>query len=186
MSSIFFYSGNCPSHWQDRLAEKLKILQQTKSKVNSTNSQMSSSSSSLLSCDPAAKSNEKKRSRDMPFAEILSNLFSTNESTANDHEKLLYSEPVPKLIVLQKHEKFTREVAEYFDDQLGQNHTFSRVNLQPQMEHRMISLIADPFSEQVINSLLLLLISIIFLMNLFYSDDSNGINNIINYKSTSY
>ena len=126
--------GNCPSHWQDRLTEKLKILQQSKLKL---------ASSTANKCQP-----KKRRSRHLPHSSILSPLFRVEEQQQEANGGL-YSEPVPKNIVLEKHRIFATHVAEALENSVALPSCFTRTNLQPQMQYRMVSLVADPFSDQV-------------------------------------
>ena len=61
----------------------------------------------------------------------------------------LYLEPVAKNIVLEKHQAFANQIARAFEKNERLPHCFTRTNLQPQMQYRMVSLVADPFSDQV-------------------------------------
>jgi hypothetical protein len=136
-SFIIFLLGNCPSHWHDRLTEKLKILQQ--SKLKSVPSPPPSSS----------KSKPIKRCRKLLYANILSNLFLMNNNELNEQNGEIYSTPVAKSIVLEKHEAFANEITKTFITTDDLPYCFTKTNLKSQMQYRMISLVADPFSDQV-------------------------------------
>jgi hypothetical protein len=62
----------------------------------------------------------------------------------------IYSTPVAKSIVLEKHQAFANQISETFNTNNDLPYCFTRTNLQSQMQYRMISLVADPFSDQVL------------------------------------
>jgi hypothetical protein len=61
----------------------------------------------------------------------------------------IYSTPVAKSIVLEKHEAFANQISKTFDTVDDLPYCFTKTNLKPQFQYRMISLAADPFSDQV-------------------------------------
>ena len=68
----------------------------------------------------------------------------------NEQEGGIYSTPVAKHIVLEKHEVFANHIATTFQTIDDLPYSFTKINLKPQMLYRMVSLVADPFSDQVI------------------------------------
>ena len=61
----------------------------------------------------------------------------------------IYSTPVIKSIVLEKHEAFANQISKAFDATDDLPYCFTKTNLKSQFQYRMISLAADPFSDQV-------------------------------------
>jgi hypothetical protein len=61
----------------------------------------------------------------------------------------IYSTPVVKSIVLEKHEAFANQISKTFGTIDDLPYSFTRINLKSQFQYRMISLAADPFSDQV-------------------------------------
>ena len=122
--SICCSNRNCPSHWHDRLTEKLKNIQQSKLKT--------SNPPSLI------------KSKKLSYPDILSKLFQINESDDNNHE--IYSTPVSKSIIINKHNLFMNQLSKRLDNS---TYSFINNNLNIQMKYRMIPLVADPFSDQV-------------------------------------
>lgn len=127
--SICCSNRNCPSHWHDRLTEKLKNLQQSKSKT----------SPSLV---PKTKL---KANYKLSYPDILSQLFRIEQSDEIDNEEI-YSIPIPKSVILEKHNAFSKQVETMLNDS---TYSFMRNNLNPQMQYRLIPLVADIFSDQV-------------------------------------
>ncbi|CAF3048628.1 unnamed protein product [Rotaria sp. Silwood2] len=127
---------NCSSPRQDCSTEKLQVFQQSNSQ----------SSSSLL----PSKLKSRKSSRKLCYSNILSELFiMNNNNKLNEQKGQIYSTPVAKSIVLAKHETFANQILKTFDKIDDLPYCFTKTNLQTQMKYRMISLIADPFSDQV-------------------------------------
>jgi hypothetical protein len=141
--STYFLLGNCPSYWHDRLTEKLKILQQSKLKPP-------------LSSSLPLPSKSTKRCHKLSHSNILSKLFlMNNNNKLIEKEDEIYSAPVPKSIVLEKHEAFANQISKTFQTLDDLPYCFTKTNLKSQMQYRMISLVADPFSDQVFLSLFL-------------------------------
>jgi len=130
---LISFPGNCPSHWHDRLTEKLKILQQSKLKAPS----------------PPLKSKPTKRCHKLSHSNILSKLFPMNNEKLIEQSNEIYSTPVAKSIVLEKHEAFANQISKTFDTTDDLPYCFTKINLKSQFQYRMISLAADPFSDQV-------------------------------------
>jgi len=106
---------NCPSHWHDRLTEKLKTLQQTK-----------------------LKTIESKHSHQLVYSDILLKLFQmNNECEDNNHQQEIYSKPIAKSILLNKHNVFLNQISKRLNDS---TYTFIRNNLYLQINYRMIPL----------------------------------------------
>ncbi|CAF2428321.1 unnamed protein product [Rotaria sp. Silwood2] len=127
---------NCSSPRQDCSTEKLQVFQQSNSQ----------SSSSLL----PSKLKSRKSSRKLCYSNILSELFiMNNNNKLNEQKGQIYSTPVAKSIVLAKHETFANQILKTFDKIDDLPYCFTKTNLQTQMKYRMISLIADPFSDQM-------------------------------------
>ncbi|CAF1030989.1 unnamed protein product [Rotaria sordida] len=126
--SICCSNRNCPSHWHSRLTEKLKHLQQSKLKNS-------------CSKPPTIES---KHHYKLSYPDILSKLFQINELDDNNHE--IYSKPIDKSIILNKHDLFINQISKTFDNLA---HIFIKNNLNLQMKYRMIPLISDPFSDQM-------------------------------------
>jgi hypothetical protein len=72
-----------------------------------------------------------------------------NNSKLNEREVEIYSTPVPKSIVLEKHQAFANQISKQFDTIDDLPYSFTKTDLKPQMLYRMIPLVADPFSDQV-------------------------------------
>jgi hypothetical protein len=70
-----------------------------------------------------------------------------------EQEGGIYSTPVSKSIVLEKHEAFANQISKTFSTSDDLPYCFTKTNLKSQMQYRMISLVADPFSDQVFSSL---------------------------------
>ncbi|CAF1262277.1 unnamed protein product [Adineta steineri] len=130
--SICCSNRNCPSHWHDRLTEKLKNLQQSKSKL-------SSSSSSTI---PLIKT---KTQYKLSYPDILSKLFQINQIDENNHDEI-YSTPIIKSIILNKYDTFVKKISKTLNDS---TYSFIQNNLNLQMKYRLIPLIADIFSDQM-------------------------------------
>jgi len=127
--SICCSNRNCPSHWHNRLTEKLKNLQQLKLKTST--------------------SIESKHQYQLFYSEILSKLFQINQFDENIQE--IYSKPISKSIILNKHNLFSNQISKKLNDI---TYTFIRNNLDIQMNYRMISLISNQidrikFSEEL-------------------------------------
>ena len=73
----------------------------------------------------------------------------TNDHLIDQHGEI-YSTPIEKSVVLKIHEVFSKQLSEIFDAIEDLPYSFTKTNLFPQMKYRMISIVADPFSEQVI------------------------------------
>ncbi|CAM4877115.1 unnamed protein product [Rotaria socialis] len=127
-STVCCSNRNCPSHWQNRLTEKLRNLQQSKLK----------SSSSIL---PTAQCKHRFK---LDYSNILSKLLQINELDENNHE--IYSKPIAKSIILNKHDLFINQISKSFDNLTS---IFIKNNLDSQMKYRIIPLVSDPFSEQM-------------------------------------
>lgn len=67
----------------------------------------------------------------------------------NEQEDRIYSTPVAKSIVLEKHETFANEIAKTFSTPDNLPYSFTKTNLQYQMQHRVVLLIADPSFDLV-------------------------------------
>ena len=130
--------GNCPSHWQDRLTEKLKVLQQAKLKAAPPVCGPASPSHV-----PAKPGNSRKRCRKLTHSSLLSKLFITESIELSKSDEGIYAEPVPKSVVLQKHEAFAAEILKSFDASDSPPYSFSKTNLNAQMQYRMVSLAND-------------------------------------------
>ncbi|CAF0848954.1 unnamed protein product [Adineta steineri] len=128
-STLCCSKRNCSSYWHDHLTEKPKILQQTKMKSTSSPS-------------------KSKRCRKLIHSNILSKLFLIN-TKVNEQEHGIYSTPVEKSIILEKHDIFANQISKTFDTIDNLPYCFTKTNLQAQLQYRMISLAADPFSEQM-------------------------------------
>jgi hypothetical protein len=115
---------NCPSHWHNRLTEKLKNLQQSKSKTNSLS--------------------KSKIHYKLSYPDILSKLFQINHLNETNHE--IYSKPITKSVILNKHDLFVKQISKTVNDL---TFSFIRNNLNSQMKYRLIPLVADIFSHQV-------------------------------------
>ena len=115
---------NCPSHWHDRLTEKLKILQQSKSN--------------------ASRPTRTEPEPTLTHHDVLSNLFQFDEP--NEESRGVYSTPVMKSLVLHKHDLFASQIINTFSDE---RYSFRKNNLHYALAHRMIPLVSDPFSDQV-------------------------------------
>ncbi|UJR08118.1 hypothetical protein I4U23_012395 [Adineta vaga] len=126
--SICCSNRNCPSHWHDRLTEKLKHLQQTKSKK----------ASNL----PSTKS---KFDYKLSYPDILSQLFRTHQIDETDQHEI-YSTPISKSILLEKHNAFIKQIETMLDDS---TYSFMKNNLNSQMKYRLIPLVPDIFSDQM-------------------------------------
>ncbi len=72
-----------------------------------------------------------------------------NNNKLIEKEDEIYSTPVPKSIVLEKHEAFANQISKIFQTLDDLPYCFTKTNLKSQMQYRMISLVADPFSDQV-------------------------------------
>ncbi|CAF0825830.1 unnamed protein product [Rotaria sordida] len=116
--------------------EKLQVLQQLNSQ---------SSSSSVI----PSKLKPRKSSRKLCYSNILSELFIINNNKINEQKGEIYSTPIAKSIILEKHETFANQILKTFDKIDDLPYCFTKNNLQTQMKYRMISLIADPFSDQM-------------------------------------
>lgn len=66
-----------------------------------------------------------------------------------EHENEIYSNPIAKSIVLGKHETFANQIAQTFQTSDDLPYCFTKKNLQSQLKYRMVSLVSDPFSDQV-------------------------------------
>ncbi|CAF3437680.1 unnamed protein product [Rotaria sp. Silwood1] len=128
---------NCTSSQNDSSTEKLQVFSQS-------NSQSSSSSSHL-----SRKLKSRKYSRKLCYSNILSELFIMNNNKLNEQKGEIYSTPIAKSIVLEKHETFANQILKTFDKIDDLPYCFTKNNLQSQMKYRMISLIADPFCDQM-------------------------------------
>ncbi|CAF1930772.1 unnamed protein product [Rotaria magnacalcarata] len=107
-----------------------------------------SNSSSQSSCVPRSKVKSRKFRHKLPHSNILAKLFIINKKS-NEQESGIYSTPVVKSIVLGKHEAFINQTSKTMSTSDDLSYYFIRTNLQPQMQHRMISLIPDPFSDKM-------------------------------------
>jgi hypothetical protein len=72
-----------------------------------------------------------------------------NNNKLNDQQGGIYSTPVAKSIVLDKHQAFADQISKTFQTIDDLPYSFTKTNLKSQMQYRMIPLIADPFSDQV-------------------------------------
>jgi len=115
--SICCSNRNCPSHWHNRLTEKLKNLQQLKLKT-----------SSLI---------ESKPQYQLSYSDILLKLFQLNKFEENTNQEI-YSKPISKSIILNKHNLYSNQLLKRLNDL---TYTFIRNNLNIQMNYRMISLV---------------------------------------------
>lgn len=110
---------NCPSHWHNRLTEKLKTIQQTKLKT------------SIESKNPQYQ---------LLYSDLLLKLFQINQyDQCKKHE--IYSKPISKTILLNKHQIFYNQILKKFNNT---THIFIRNNLNISMNYRMIPLIINP------------------------------------------
>ena len=135
--------GNCPSHWQDRLTEKVKVRQQAKLKAAPPVCSPVSPSRA-----PAKQGNSRKRCRKLTHSSLLSKLFITDSIEWNTPDEGIYAEPVPKSLVLQKHEAFASEILTSFNTSESPPYAFSKTNLNVQMQYRMVSLANDQVSDR--------------------------------------
>ena len=113
---------NCPSHWHDRLTEKLKTLQQSKLKT------------SLIDSKPTSQHSQRQQYQ-LAHREILSKLFQNESSEENDHG--IYSKPIAKGILLNKHQIFANQISKRLNET---TYTILRMNLNFQLHSRTISL----------------------------------------------
>ena len=60
----------------------------------------------------------------------------------------IYSTPVARSVILEKHEAFANQISQTFDDS---PYCFKKTNLKSQIQYRMVSLVSDPISDQVIS-----------------------------------
>lgn len=138
---------SCSSNTHYRLTEKFKIFQQSKLKI-------SSSPSKILSTVNRSRLNSKeiKRCNKLSYSNILSKLFSMPDTTNQsiEQQNQIYSTPVEKSIVLEKHEAFAKQITESFQTIDVLPYSFTRTNLQSQLQYRMVSLVSDRFTDQVI------------------------------------
>lgn len=72
----------------------------------------------------------------------------TNQSIEQQNQ--IYSTPVEKSIVLEKHDAFAKQITESFQTIDVLPYSFTRTNLQSQLQYRMVSLVSDRFTDQVI------------------------------------
>ncbi|UJR38207.1 hypothetical protein I4U23_030880 [Adineta vaga] len=128
-----FESTLCCSkqHWHEHL---IQILQQTQLKSTQTFS---------------SKSKSKKPHYKLSHSNILSKLFRMTNQHMNDQPGGIYSTPVAKSIVLEKHQAFASQISKTFDTIESLPYSFTKTNLLPQMKYRMVSLVTDPFSDQM-------------------------------------
>lgn len=110
---------NCPSHWHDRLTEKLKTLQQSKLKTASTIS---------------------KQEYQLIYSEILSKLFQNDPIDDTDHG--IYSKPIAKSIILNKHQIFANQISKRLNET---TYTTLRLHLNYQIQSRMSPLRSNQF-----------------------------------------
>ncbi|CAF2956587.1 unnamed protein product, partial [Rotaria sp. Silwood2] len=96
--SICCSNRNCPSHWHSRLTEKLKNLKESKLKDS-------------CSKPPTIES---KHHYKLSYPDILSKLFQINELDDNNHE--IYSKPIDKSTILNKHDLFINQISKTFDN----------------------------------------------------------------------
>lgn len=138
---------SCSSNTHYRLTEKFKIFQQSKLKI-------SSSPSKILSTVNRSRLNSKeiKRCNKLSYSNILSKLFSMPDTTNQsiEQQNQIYSTPVEKSIVLEKHDAFAKQITESFQTIDVLPYSFTRTNLQSQLQYRMVSLVSDRFTDQVI------------------------------------
>jgi hypothetical protein len=114
---------NCPSHWHDHpLTEKVKLLQQSKSKASCT-----------VRTEP-----EPTRS----YLDVVSNLFEFDDPKEDSYGT--YSTPVRNSLVLEKHHLFASQILNTFTDE---RYSFRKNNLPYSLGHRMIPLVSDPHSQ---------------------------------------
>lgn len=111
---------NCPSHWHDRLTEKLKTLQQSKLKTASTIS---------------------KQQYQLIHSDILSKLFQCDP--LDDHDHGIYSKPMSKSMILNKHQIFANQVFKRLNET---TYTSFRMHLNSQIQSRMISLRSNVYN----------------------------------------
>lgn len=128
--SVCCSNRNCRSHWHYRLTTKLKNNQQSK----------------LKSCSSATSStvNQSKHHYKLSYPDILSKLFQIDDFNENNDE--IYSKPIEKSIILEKHNLFVKQISETFNNL---PYVFTKNNLNFQMKYRLIPLISDLFSYQV-------------------------------------
>ncbi|CAF0988554.1 unnamed protein product [Adineta ricciae] len=127
--SICCSNRNCPSHWHDRLTEKLKTLQQSKSKTSPS-----------LVAKTKSIANYK-----LTYPDILSQLFRIQQSDETDNQEV-YSMPIAKSVILEKHNDFSKQVETMLNDS---TYSFMKNNLNSQIQYRLIPLVADIFSDQM-------------------------------------
>lgn len=118
---------NCPSHWHNRLTEKLKTIQQTKLKTS--------------------ESIESKHQYQLLYSDILLKLFQINEFDENNQE--IYSKPISKSILLNKHNIFFNQISKRLNNM---TYTFIPNNLNVQMNYRMIPLIFNHIDRMKIST----------------------------------
>ncbi|CAF1570952.1 unnamed protein product [Adineta ricciae] len=119
---------NCPLHWHERLTQ---ILQQ------------------VSPCQFSPKFKSKKHYNKVSHRNILWKLFRMTNDYLIDQPGGIYSTPVAKSIVLEIHEAFAKQLSKIFDAIEDLPYSFTKTNLLPQMKYRMISIVTDPFSEQM-------------------------------------
>ena len=127
--SICCPNRNCKSRWCHRLTRKLKSIQQAKLNSSlSTNFQLHNK---------------------LSYSNILSKLFEIDnlDDDDNNNNNEIYSTPINKSIILNRHDLFIKRISETYDDL---TYKFMKNNLAFSMKHRMISLVSDRFSHQVI------------------------------------
>ena len=108
-----------------------------------------------VQCEPniaRLNSKEIKRCNKLSYSNILSKLFSMPDTTNQsiEQQNQIYSTPVEKSIVLEKHEAFAKQITESFQTIDVLPYSFTRTNLQSQLQYRMVSLVSDRFTDQVI------------------------------------
>jgi len=75
-----------------------------------------------------------------------------NNNKLIEQQGEIYSIPIAKSIILEKHETFANQLLKTFQTIDDLPYCFTKINLQSQIQYRMISLVADPFSDQVLKS----------------------------------
>jgi hypothetical protein len=75
-----------------------------------------------------------------------------NNNKLIEQQGEIYSIPIAKSIILEKHETFANQILKTFQTIDDLPYCFTKTNLQSQIQYRMISLVADPFSDQVLKS----------------------------------
>lgn len=104
--------------------------------------------SSSSSHHSSTKSKTKQTCRRLLHPEVLSQLFMMEADSLNDHDEEYYSDPLPESIILEKHQEFAKQIETTLSIDPSP-FSFTKTNLQLQIQYRMVPLTAVPYSDQV-------------------------------------